>query len=362
MKKRLSNRVVLSGMLVAVGLILPFVTAHAFGVPGTILLPMHIPVFLIGLLCGPQYGAIGGVVIPVLSSLLTGMPPVFPVLPAMAGELFAYGLISGLLYKKLRLPIYPSLLLAMVSGRVINGLIFAALLFASNGTLAGFSVMSSFIQGLPGVVIQLILIPAIVMAIKKFDVLEDYENIAKTKPVADVSFSEMSVTDVASEDITADDISPNGISAAGDVFAEEVLKQAKQMIKEEKASCVIIKDNAIVYTDLGPGVKPLISLYENHPEILKDAFVVDKVIGKAAAMMAVLGGATKVYGLLMSKSAQIYLGEQHIDADCERWVDVISNRKGDGLCPLEKSVLNEDNAEAAYLILKDTIRKLMSAV
>jgi thiamine transporter ThiT len=118
MKKGITYRIVLSAMLIAVGLILPYITAHAFGMQGTILLPMHLPVFLIGFLCGPQFGAIGGIIIPVLSSLLTGMPPVYPVLPFMAGELFTYGLVSGLLYKKAKLPLYPSLLISMVCGRI----------------------------------------------------------------------------------------------------------------------------------------------------------------------------------------------------------------------------------------------------
>ncbi len=323
MNTKRTNRIVLSGMLAAVGVLLPFITGHAFGVPGTILLPMHIPVFLMGLLCGPMYGAIGGLMIPVMSSLITGMPSVFPMLPIMAGELFTYGMISGLLYKKFKFSIYPSLILSMVCGRVVYGLIFTALLYMSGGKLMALSVTGALLQGFPGILVQLVLLPAIVAAVNKY-----FANTARTE----------------SED-------------SGDI-----LKSARQMIKEEKASCVIIKNHEIIHSVKGPGVAPLITLYENNPDILKDAFIVDKVIGKAAAMIAEYAGVKKVYGLVMSTAANSYLQEHNIQAAYGTCVTMISNRTGDGLCPLEKAVMNVEDAQEAYRLLKDTIKKLQKAV
>jgi hypothetical protein len=284
---------------------------------------MHLPVFLIGFFCGPQYGAIGGIIIPLLSSVLTGMPPVFPMLPIMMGELFAYGFISGLLYKKLKLPIYPSLLIAMLCGRVIYGLIFTALLTANNGNMKALSVTEAIVMGIPGIIIQLVLIPVIVTAVNKFYLHENHKEINDSN---------------------------------------EILNRATQMIKEEIASCIIIKNNTIIHTAKGPGVAPLIALYENNPEMLKDSYIVDKVIGKAAAMIAVLGGANKVYGHVMSKAAQSYLKERNIITEYGRCVEVISNRTGDGLCPLEKSIMDVEDAKIGYLRLKDTIRKFSKAV
>jgi hypothetical protein len=343
-----SKRIVLSGLLIAVGLLLPFVTAHAFGAPGTILLPMHIPVFLIGFLCGPQYGVIGGFIIPVLSSILTGMPPVYPMLPVMIGELAVYGLLSGLLYKKIKLPIYPSLLIAMVCGRVVNALIFVALLTANNTNFKVMSILGGMVQGLPGIAVQLVIIPVIVVATNKFYLNENQAEANKTKE------NKTKENETKENKTKENEIKENG--------QEETLNQAIRMIKEEKASCVVIKNNAILHSKSGPGVAPLISLYENNPELLKEAFVVDKVIGKAAAMMTVLGGATRVYGIVMSTAAQAYLEKHGIIAEYGRCVEVISNRTGDGLCPLEKSVLDIEDAEAGYPILKETIRKLMKVV
>jgi len=318
-----TNRIVLSGMLVAIGLLLPFITAHAFGIPGTILLPMHIPVFLIGLICGPQFGAMGGILIPILSSISTGMPPVFPMLPIMAGELLTYGLISGLLYNKFKLSIYPSLIIAMVCGRAVYGTIFAALLTANNGTLRALSVTGALIQGIPGIIIQLALIPVIVTAVNRY-----YLNGRQQKAK----------------------------------FDDNMLRKAKQIIIDGKASCVVIKSNEIVYSSSGHGVTPLITLYENNPDILKDSLIVDKVIGKAAATIAVLGGAKKVYGIVMSNAAKSYLNRHDVVPEFGRCISIISNRTKDGLCPLEETVLDIESPELAYILLKDTIQKLSKAI
>lgn len=321
MQKNATYRVVLAGFLVGLGLLLPFVTAHAFGMPGTVLLPMHIPVFLIGLLCGPWFGAAGGILIPLLSSLLTGMPPLFPMLPIMSGELFTYGLVSGLLYQKAKLPIYVSLPAAMVSGRLVYGLIFQGLLLANNGGLKALSVMGALIAGIPGIIIQLILLPAIVYGVNRY-----FRSEVKTEPAA---------------------------------FAAE---KAKRMIASGKVSCAVIRDGKIISTAKGQGIAPLLTFYENEPEILKDAFVVDKVIGKAAAMILVLGGAKQVYGELMSETAVEYLTQHGCRALFGKKIDVVANRSGDGICPLENSVMDVEDPQTGYYRLKETISQLKNAV
>ena len=320
MHKSTSYRVVLSGFFVCLGLLLPFVTAHAFGMPGTIFLPMHLPVFLIGLLCGPMYGAMGGILIPVLSCMFTGMPPAFPMLPIMVGELFTYGLVSGLLYHKIKMPLYPSMLISMLCGRLVYGLVFQALLLANNGALRSGSEVGAFIEGIPGIVIQLILVPVIVSAVNKHI---NHGN--------------------------------------GDDPAMLIEEKAKRMIRNGQASCVIIKNNKIIHTASGQGIAPLIVIYENNPEFLKDSTVVDKVIGKAAAMMIILGGAKKAYGEIMSAAACDYLSARNCKVGYSERIDVINNRSGDGMCPLENSVLDTDDPETGYHLLKETISRLRNA-
>ncbi|MDP4109557.1 MAG: ECF transporter S component [Bacillota bacterium] len=320
MKQRAERRtsdLTLAGFFVCVGLILPFAVAHAFGIPGTVLLPMHIPVLLCGLLCGPRYGALCGVLVPVLSSVLTGMPPAYPMLPIMTAELLAYGLTGGLAYRKLKLPIYPSLLIAMAAGRVIYGLTFSALLMMNRGPFRALSVFSAVVTGLPGILIQLVIIPVIIKAYQKHE------------------------------------------GAQKDM--ETVLNKAKTLLSGGSASCVIIRNGEIIHEDLGRGVSPLIRIYEHSPEKLKDAFVVDKIIGKAAAMILTCGGAKAAYGEIMSVAAKEYLEKHRISISYGICVDVISNRDGNGICPIEKSVMDVDDPKEGYMVLLETVIKMQSA-
>ena len=102
-----TKNLIIAAFCLALGLVLPG-AFHAIGA-GTVFLPMHIPVLLCGLLCGWQYGAAVGFVVPLLSSVLTGMPPIFPVAPAMMLELCAYGLLTGLLYHRFKQNLYVAL-------------------------------------------------------------------------------------------------------------------------------------------------------------------------------------------------------------------------------------------------------------
>ncbi len=87
--------------------------------------PMHIPVLLCGLVCGWQYGAAVGFVAPLLRSVLFGMPPMYPVAIAMAFELLTYGLVIGLVYRRMAQKgaagVYAALLTAMAAGRLVWG-------------------------------------------------------------------------------------------------------------------------------------------------------------------------------------------------------------------------------------------------
>lgn len=165
-----AKKIVLSGLLVAVGVVLPSLI-HLSGLPGgPVLLPMHLPVFLAGMLCGAPYGAIVGLILPSISFLITGMPALFPMLPLMTVELLVYGFASGLLYQKLRCNVFVALIGSMLAGRAVNAL---ALLFMANVLQLGVppvaSVITSVVTGLPGIVVQLVLIPVIVKMVKHYE-------------------------------------------------------------------------------------------------------------------------------------------------------------------------------------------------
>ncbi len=126
---------------------------------------MHIPVFLAGIFVGPVSGLIVGLACPVMSFLLTGMPPPYAV-PLMSLELPVYGISIGILIRVIKVPVL-SLLLAMILGRLAFALglfVFGLFLSLPYGPEAFIKV--SVITGLPGIAIQLILIPLLMEAIQ----------------------------------------------------------------------------------------------------------------------------------------------------------------------------------------------------
>jgi len=164
-----TKRLILAGLCVALGIVLP-VACHSVANAGSIFLPMHIPVLLCGLICGWPYGLACGVLAPLLSSLITGMPPM-AFLPSMLCELAVYGFVSGLLMRyvktgKLLADLYLSLVGAMLLGRLVLGLLNAVLFRAGEYSVALWTT-SAFVTALPGIVIQLAVIPVLVFALKK---------------------------------------------------------------------------------------------------------------------------------------------------------------------------------------------------
>ena len=155
----------------ALGQVLPFFTGQIPQI-GKMLLPMHIPILLCGFICGWRYGAAVGFLTPLLRSAMFGMPVFFPTAISMAFELMTYGFVSGFLYGNSRWKcmraLYRSMIIAMVSGRVVWGIAQMALLGIGEGkfTLQIF-LAGAFFNAIPGIILQLIAIPAIMLALNK---------------------------------------------------------------------------------------------------------------------------------------------------------------------------------------------------
>ena len=166
MTKQRIHRLVLSALLLALGLVLPFLTGQIPEV-GSRLLPLHQPAHLCGIVCGWPWGLAVGAVLPVLRSFLFGMPPLRPTALAMAFEMAAYGAAAGVLYR--RCNVYVSLVGAMIIGRLVWGvaswLLYAA--FMPNGFSLAMFWVGGFVNAWPGMVLQLIVVPLIVTALKK---------------------------------------------------------------------------------------------------------------------------------------------------------------------------------------------------
>ena len=159
-----------AGLCLALALMLPFLTGQIPQIGG-MLCPMHLPVLLCGFLCGAPWGATVGAVAPLLRNLLFGMPPLYPTGLSMAVELAAYGLICGLLYPKMKKMglqgIYITLISAMILGRIIWA--GARMLMLAGGVEFTFSIflMDGFVNAIPGIIVQLIVIPVLVHALEK---------------------------------------------------------------------------------------------------------------------------------------------------------------------------------------------------
>lgn len=164
-----TKQLVLTALFIALGVVLPQ-AFHAIPNAGSVFLPMHIPVLIAGFFVGPIYGLITGILTPLLSHLIFGMPPV-PILPSMLCELAVYGLMTGLLNKlivneKGLLKNYVVLIGAMLAGRITYGILNTLIFKAGSYSFSAW-ISAALITALPGILIQLVLIPILVDRLKK---------------------------------------------------------------------------------------------------------------------------------------------------------------------------------------------------
>ena len=166
------KKLTLSSVCIALCVVLP-IAFHSIPDAGTVFLPMHIPVLICGMICGWPYGLLCGLMGPLLSSAITGMPPA-AILPAMMVECGAYGMVSGLMLHFVRTgktypDLYISLVTAMLAGRVVSG-IAKALIFMPGISMTAW-ITASFVTALPGIVIQLVFLPGVVLTLMKARVI-----------------------------------------------------------------------------------------------------------------------------------------------------------------------------------------------
>lgn len=174
--KNTTKNLTLGAMFLAIGLFLPLFTGQIPQI-GNMLLPMHIPVLLCGLICGWQYGLTVGFILPLLRYAIFGMPVLYPSGIAMAFELATYGLVIGFLYGHSRwkciISLYRSMIIAMIAGRIVWGTVRVFMLgVASEAFTWQMFMAGAFLNAIPGIIIQLIFIPAIMVALNKTGFVE----------------------------------------------------------------------------------------------------------------------------------------------------------------------------------------------
>lgn len=164
-----TKNLTLSAMFLAIGMVLPFLTGQIPQI-GNMMLPMHIPVLLCGVICGWKYGAVLGFILPLIRYMVFGMPVLFPTGMAMAFEMLTYGLVIGLVYSLSRwkciVSLYRALIAAMIAGRLVWAVAQMVLLGVSGGafTMKMF-LAGAFFNAVPGIITQLVLIPAVMVAL-----------------------------------------------------------------------------------------------------------------------------------------------------------------------------------------------------
>lgn len=167
---RTIRNLVFSSLCLGLCLVLPFFTGQIPQI-GSMLCPMHIPVLLSGFLCGPWWAMTIGLLAPALRFALFSMPPLMPVGLAMTFELAAYGLAAGMLYRALPKKascIYAALITAMLTGRIVWG-IACLFIYGTMGNLFTWPLFlaGAFVNAIPGIIVHITIIPAIVLALKK---------------------------------------------------------------------------------------------------------------------------------------------------------------------------------------------------
>ena len=123
--------------------------------------------------------------------------------------------------------------------------------------------------------------------------------------------------------------------------------------------CTVINDGRIWESDL-PGLRPLMYWLNNEPEVLKGSYVIDKVVGKASALLLTYGGAVKVHGKTMSKTADEILARYGIEHTWDVMVDFIENNTRTDMCPMEKKVVDIDDPAEAYKTFRDFFQQKMT--
>lgn len=215
---------VLTAALIAVGAILPM-AFHAIPKGGNIFLPMHIPVLLCGFICGPLLGLFAGVATPVISAFATGMPPM-TVLPGMACELACYGFATGIFIRIIKtkykpLNFYLSLIAAMLIGRAVSGFVNGVIISLGSYTFQAW-LTASFALSLPGIVIQLLLIPQLLYALEKSGLFQpDVSDLWGVGSLKNVKRCKDYFNSVASSWDAKEKITPDRLSALMDFVGIE---------------------------------------------------------------------------------------------------------------------------------------------
>lgn len=141
---------------------------------------------------------------------------------------------------------------------------------------------------------------------------------------------------------------------------QKLKEQAIEKINNGEICCGVIKDGKLITSSLN-GIKPLMTWLNTDKEFFCGCEVIDKIIGKAAALLLVLGKVKAVHGEVMSDGAIAVFEEYKILYTYEQRTTHIKNRTNTGICPMEQTVQDINSPETAYIALREKIKELMKS-
>ena len=128
------------------------------------------------------------------------------------------------------------------------------------------------------------------------------------------------------------------------------MKESINILHDEGLTLVVKSEDGMIHRFTQRGVKDLLTLVTEQPDLLKGALVADKAVGKAAAACMIVGGVQHVHADVMSEPALALLQAHGIRAEYTTLTHHIINRAGDGWCPMER--LSRDIDDPAAIIEK----------
>ena len=132
------------------------------------------------------------------------------------------------------------------------------------------------------------------------------------------------------------------------------------ILRREDCSCVIQTADGTTIRCRQRGVRDLYRLLTTEPATLHGALIADKVVGKGAAALMVLGGVSEVYARVISESALALLSDVGIVVDYGELATYIINQAGTGQCPVEKLCADCTTARECFPRIKKFVEKILN--
>lgn len=129
-----------------------------------------------------------------------------------------------------------------------------------------------------------------------------------------------------------------------------------KLLLKDNITCIVYT-NETIYTSTKTGISPFMTWIDEGLD-LTNSLVVDKIVGKAAAVLFVYGHVKQVYTPIISIPGLTYLQNHNIKVTYDKIIENIINRTNTGLCPMENAIINIDDVDLAYKQLKLTLNNL----